>query len=109
MSSARPPFTRALITVVIPVCSLLMPTVVSAQQEQTPGALLQEVIVTATKREANLQNVPFSVSATSQSQIINSGAQDLVDLSRNIASFTVADLGTGVSDRKSTRLNSSHM
>jgi len=97
MSSARPPFTRALITVVIPVCSLLMPTVVSAQQEQTPGALLQEVIVTATKREANLQNVPFSVSATSQSQIINSGAQDLVGLSRNIASFTVADLGPGQS------------
>src|SRR6516165_6842191 len=97
MSSARPPFTRALITVVIPVCSLLMPTVVSAQQEQTPGALLQEVIVTATKREANLQNVPFSVSATSQDQIRNSSAQNLVDLSRNIASFTVADLGPGQS------------
>jgi len=59
--------------------------------------MLQEVIVTATKREANLQNVPFSVSATSQDQIRNSGAQNLVDLSRNIASFTVADLGPGQS------------
>jgi iron complex outermembrane receptor protein len=55
------------------------------------------VIVTATKREANLQNVPFSVSATSQQQIINSGSQDLVSLARNIASFTVADLGPGQS------------
>jgi iron complex outermembrane receptor protein len=59
--------------------------------------MLQEVIVTATKREANLQNVPFSVSATSQDQIRNSSAQNLVDLSRNIASFTVADLGPGQS------------
>src|SRR6516225_2660342 len=99
MSSARPNFTRGLITVLIPVCSVLAPVVVSAQQqqEQTPGALLQEVIVTATKREANLQNVPFSVSATSQERIISSGAQNLVDLSRNIASFTVADLGPGQS------------
>jgi iron complex outermembrane receptor protein len=55
------------------------------------------VIVTATKLKANLQNVPFSVSATSQAQIINSGAENLVDLSRNIASFTVADLGPGQS------------
>ena len=97
MSSARPNFIRGLFTVVIPICSLSLPTVVGAQQEQTPGALLQEVIVTATKREANLQNVPFSVSATSQDRIISSGAQNLVDLSRNIASFTVADLGPGQS------------
>jgi iron complex outermembrane receptor protein len=59
--------------------------------------MLQEVIVTATKREANLQNVPFSVSATSQDQIRNRSAQNLVELSRNIASFTVADLGPGQS------------
>jgi iron complex outermembrane receptor protein len=71
--------------------------VIAQQQEQTPGVMLQEVIVTATKREANLQNVPFSVSATSQDQIRNSSAQNLVDLSRNIASFTVADLGPGQS------------
>jgi iron complex outermembrane receptor protein len=72
--------------------------VVNAQQaDQSPQGVLQEVIVTATKREANLQNVPFSVSATSQQQIINSGSQDLVSLARNIASFTVADLGPGQS------------
>ena len=98
MSRARPNFIKRLTPIVVVACSWLVPTVVTAQQqEQTPGAMLQEVIVTATKREANLQNVPFSVSATSQAQIINSGAQNLVDLSRNIASFTVADLGPGQS------------
>src|SRR6516164_8873073 len=98
MSSVRPKSISGLFSCAVCVGSLAIPAVViGQQQEQTPGALLQEVIVTATKREANLQNVPFSVSATSQERIISSGAQNLVDLSRNIASFTVADLGPGQS------------
>src|SRR5437660_10691577 len=72
-----------------------LPFVASAQQPDQ-GAI-QEIIVTAQKREANLQDVPFSVSATSQDQIRNSGAMDLVDLARNIAGFAVADLGPGQS------------
>jgi iron complex outermembrane receptor protein len=60
-------------------------------------AALQEVIVTAQKRTQNLQDVPFSVSATSQAQIVNSGAQDIVDLARNIAGLSIADLGPGQS------------
>jgi len=77
--------------------SLLLPGVVSAQQSDQALGPLQEVIVTAQKRAANLQDVPISVSATSQDQIRNSSAQDLVGLARNIASFTVADLGPGQS------------
>src|SRR6266513_1198527 len=71
-----------------------LPFVASAQQ---PDQGIQEIIVTATKREANLQDVPFSVSATSQDQNRNSGAMDLVDLARNIVGFAVADLGPGQS------------
>src|SRR5882762_4509212 len=71
------------------------PLVASAQQ--VDQAAIQEVIVTAQKRAANLQDVPFSVSATSQDQIRNSGAGSLVDLARNIAGFAVADLGPGQS------------
>ena len=72
-----------------------LPLVASAQQADQ--AAIQEIIVTATKREANLQDVPFSVSATSQDQIRNSGAVDIVDLARNIAGFAIADLGPGQS------------
>jgi iron complex outermembrane recepter protein len=98
MSTARPRLIGSLPGFVIPLCSLLLPAVATAQQqEQITGPGLQEVLVTATKREVNLQNVPISVSSTSQQQIINSSAQDLVGLSRNIASFTVADLGPGQS------------
>src|SRR5207248_8043006 len=72
-----------------------LPLVASAQQADQ-GAI-QEIIVTATKREANLQDVPFSVSATSQDQIRNSGAMDLVDLARNVGGLAIADLGPGQS------------
>src|SRR5262249_25993670 len=76
MSPARAKAIRRRPRLVTVACSLLLPAVVIAQQEQAQGPMLQEVIVTATKRAANLQDVPFSVSATSQDQIRNSGAQD---------------------------------
>ncbi len=58
---------------------------------------LEEVLVTAQKRVANLQDVPFSVASTSQDQIRNSGSGNVVDLARNIAGLTIADLGPGQS------------
>ena len=69
----------------------------SAQPQAEPSGALQEVIVTATKRSQNLQEVPFSVSSTSEEQIRASGAMDLVDLARNVAGLAVADLGPGQS------------
>src|SRR5262249_15211041 len=65
--------------------------------QQADQVALQEVVVTAQKRAANLQEVPFSVSATSQQQIISSGAGDIVGLARNIAGLSIADLGPGQS------------
>ena len=60
--------------------------------EEAAGGI-EEVVVTAQKRAANIEDVPFSVSATSQQQIINSGSQNLIDLARNIAS------GSGTQNR----------
>lgn len=95
MTSARPIFVRPLTLLLIFTSFAGLPLVASAQQSDQ--ILLQEVIVTAQKRAANLQEVPFSVSSTSQDQIRNSGAEDLVSLARNIAGFSVADLGPGQS------------
>ncbi|TLY61656.1 MAG: TonB-dependent receptor, partial [Gammaproteobacteria bacterium] len=72
-----------------------LPLVASAQQ--VDQAAIQEIIVTAQKRETKLQDVPFSVAATSQEQIVNSGAGNIVDLARNVAGLTIADLGPGQS------------
>ncbi len=95
MACARPSLNRNLAVFFAATASVAFPLVASAQQADQ-GAL-QEIIVTATKREANLQEVPFSVSATSQDQIRNSGAMNLVDLARNVAGLAIADLGPGQS------------
>jgi len=86
------------ISIVLLGCGLLTARVGAAAEAAEEGpAALEEVIVTAQKRSANLQDVPFSVSATSESQIRNSGSENIVDLARNIAGFSVADLGPGQS------------
>src|SRR3954453_19664002 len=64
---------------------------------QQNGITLEEVVVTAQKRVANLQDVPFSVASSSEEQIRNSGSTNVVDLARNIAGLTIADLGPGQS------------
>ena len=58
-------------------------------------AIIEEIIVTATKRESTIQEVPFSINAQTQQDIRRSGATDLEELSRNVAGLTVQNLGPG--------------
>ena len=98
MQGIRSKYPGRLTMLVTAAGSALLPFVALAQQtDQTSQGALEEVIVTAQKRAANLQDVPFSVSATSQEQIRNSGAENLVDLARNVAGLAIADLGPGQS------------
>ncbi|MGQ2931393.1 MAG: TonB-dependent receptor plug domain-containing protein, partial [Sphingopyxis sp.] len=55
------------------------------------------IIVTATKRDANLQDIPFSINAQTAADIQRSGAVTLEDLSRNVAGLSVQNLGPGQS------------
>ena len=69
-------------------------------QTETGGAQEQEVaeiIVTATKREQTLLEVPFSINAQTQEDIQRSGATTIEDLSRNVAGLAVQNLGPGQS------------
>jgi iron complex outermembrane recepter protein len=50
---------------------------------------LEEIIVTAQKREQNLQNVPVSVTALSAEALANSRIADFTDLTRAASSLTV--------------------
>src|SRR5882724_10732420 len=72
-----------------------LPFVAAAQQ--VDQVAMQEVIVTAQKRETSLQDVPFSVAAQTQNDIRASGANNIVDLARNVAGLTIADIGPGQS------------
>jgi len=69
----------------------------AAAQAPPTSSVLEEVVVTAQKRETSLQSVPFSVAASSDEQIRNNGSSNIVDLARNIASVSIADLGPGQS------------
>jgi len=56
-----------------------------------------EIIVTATKRATTIQDVPFSIAAVTEQDIIRTGAVDLEDISRNVAGLTIQNLGPGQS------------
>ena len=55
------------------------------------------IIVTATKRDANLQDIPFSINAQTAEDIQRSGAVTLEDLSRSVAGLAIQNLGPGQS------------
>ena len=68
-------------------------------QDETPTAEADEpqIVVTATKRETSLLEVPFSLNAQTEAMIERSGANTLEDLSRNVAGLTIQNLGPGQS------------
>ena len=75
--------------------------IASAQEAQqaprTDADVRDRIVVTATKRESSLVDVPFSINAQTQEDIQRSGAVTLEDLSRNVAGLAVQNLGPGQS------------
>ena len=74
-----------------------LPMVAPSAFAQQSDDVLEEIVVTATKRESTIQDVPFSINAQSQQDIVRSGASNLEQLSRNIAGLTIQNLGPGQS------------
>jgi outer membrane receptor protein involved in Fe transport len=85
-------------------------TAVAQDQDQNEGSLLEEVIVTATKRAQNLQDIPQSIQAITADTIRVAGMQSMEDYVRFIPSMNIviANPGTativfrGVADAQST-------
>ena len=59
--------------------------------------LIEEIIVTARKRDEILQDVPISIAAMTESKMRSLGIYNLEEASQNVASFTVQSLGPGQS------------
>lgn len=57
----------------------------------------ETIVVTATKRETTLLEVPFSINAQTEEDIQRLGAGTIEDLSRNVAGLTIQNLGPGQS------------
>ena len=74
----------------------LAPTV-HAQEAEQADPTDNVIVVTATKRDSTIQDVPFSINAQTQEDIQKSGANTLEDVSRNVAGLSVQNLGPGQS------------
>lgn len=77
---------------------LLLPVAAAAQNvPSSTGAKLEEVVVTATKRESTVQELPFSLNVQSEADIQRSNFGSLEDLSRSVAGLSIQNLGPGQS------------
>ena len=65
-----------------------------ATAEETTG---NDIVVTATKRNQTIQDVPFSINAQTAADIEKSGSNSLEDVARNVAGLSVQNLGPGQS------------
>ena len=74
----------------------LLPLAAIAQQTASEEAV-QEIIVTAQKRETSVQDVPFSVGVQTADRSARAAPNNIVDLARNVAGLAIADLGPGQS------------
>ena len=78
------------------VSAALAPAGAQAQEDQGPA--LEEIVVTATKREENLQEIPASIQAIPQAVLEKMGALGIEDYSRFIPSVNVVSYSPGATD-----------
>lgn len=77
--------------------SLAVTTALAFSAPASAQVELEEITVTATKRETTIRDVPFAINVQTAQDIQRSGATNIEELSRNIASLTVQNLGPGQS------------
>ena len=94
LETQRPRVRHALLAATSLAAFVALPVAASAQDR---ADAVEEIIVTATKRDATILNVPFSINAQTEADIQKSGAVTLEDLSRNVAGLTIQNLGPGQS------------
>jgi len=71
------------------VSSAIAPAITLAQEND---AVFEEIVVTATKRAATLQDIPIAVTVTSAETIEKAQIQDLLDLQSVVPSLRVSQL-----------------
>jgi outer membrane receptor protein involved in Fe transport len=76
--------------------TLLLPFAATAQQaaNSSPSVALDEVVVTATRREDTVNRVPLSVAAFTQRSLDQQGVRSVQDLARTVPSLKFQRTGT---------------
>ena len=68
-----------------------LPTVALAQDDQAPQ--IEEIVVTALRREQNVQDIPINIASFSGDALERRGIEDLAELGRNVPGLYVVDQG----------------
>jgi iron complex outermembrane receptor protein len=79
------------------ISAIAVATPAFAQDVPAEEATGNTIIVTATKRDQTIQDVPFSINAQTADDIQKSGSNSLEDVARNVAGLNVQNLGPGQS------------
>ncbi|MEE8426809.1 MAG: TonB-dependent receptor [Woeseiaceae bacterium] len=76
------------------VAFMLPATAVAQERRGSASILLEEIIVTARKREENAQDVPLAITAFNAGQIESLKIRDLMDMSVGMPNVALDDIGT---------------
>ena len=83
------------------ICAVLQPASVALAQQAPDPTKLESVVVTATRREVNLQDVAQSVTALSTEDIAKQAFQSLDDVVGALPSVTLVNCDPGPERRSS--------
>jgi iron complex outermembrane receptor protein len=90
-NSRRLPATTVAAAVFLALYGIPPPTLADSTDANT--GTLQEVVVTANRRQQTLEAVPYSISAISAEQIAASGADDMMSLAAQVPGLSMYDYG----------------
>ena len=76
-------------------------TVRAEQQAQGPSDALEEIIVTASRRQQTLESVPYNLSVVSPEDIARTGVKDLASLAYQVPGLSTYDFGARFADATS--------
>tara|TARA_B110000008_G_scaffold171035_1_gene170722 strand:+ start:1618 stop:3981 length:2364 start_codon:yes stop_codon:yes gene_type:complete len=80
---------------VLVVTALASKGVMAATDSAASGAVIEEVVVTALRREQSLQDSPVSISAITGENLEKMGAKSFIQYARSIPSLSFIDTGPG--------------
>jgi iron complex outermembrane recepter protein len=76
----------------------MLADVASAQQSHTDAGQLEEIVVTAEKRETSAEKTPISLTAVSGADILNRGLTDLASLMQSVPGVSMRTSGPGMTE-----------
>src|SRR5690349_20015954 len=84
----------------VSLAALAIATPAAAQEapvEENSGGAIREIVVTAQKREENIQSIPIAVTALDEKALESATIDDIRDIAGRVPSLVVESVGAGPS------------